>query len=795
MSQSLVQSIQRKHRRPIGLPGDFRLTLDQTTLRDIFGRVDRKSDRHRIASRLFDFKAIGSPLGIAMTLDRGRWSVSLYSPSMDALRQFVFILRGQGGTVQRLLSDWINDNISLTRDCRSMAHRLRQNQTRYLSARLARDWGLFSDLALDDILVDVALPDSKATLPDQTLALLSKAETQGLIITGEVGSGKTTLLCRLLKRSESAIGRLESLTPLYIPATRLSFKWGAGQISWESIPGVESSMVQELEQLFGAGKMLLLIDGVNENPEATDFSNPGVLHFWESALKNVCVIATLPKHYDFNLKLSILESKGKLPRIAVPNWQLEHYKAQFAKIIKATAVVKQKSWTPLSSRLKNFPVEKWFEQTSILRRTPLIGCAAVNFAASHEDSRLPRNEYELLDYLLSYHLQHQAFQSHVSQTELILGALTQVAVEAYKDWRSGGNAKLGERWCLPIQEALKNVGNSYALGTDETLRLRTFLNNLPFVDYNPLSGLIFLDQHFASFLVAKFVIGAFLEKDYRRIQELLSVGIRYDWVGKYQFQGVECLSPAAKRQFLSASKELFGIFWEQYAKAEPFAGEAILGQILQPLGYLGTEDSHQFLWQILEKGKEKPFVFMSAALALVRGGHRNAEDIFIEWLQSDPKGQKFIMQWRLFYERHSTHARYEDFDPDQAPSWEEACDWLLEALTTRNRDLYPLRNLYVYTICLFIQKKGFGPFEPGLYGNGAAIKAADRRRLLGAAMESVESDPHAATSAIFRRNIQEFRILVAKLNKKGGVNGKESKTGKGAVAGKETVHKETAATA
>lgn len=751
---------------------DFNLVLDKRALRDIFGRAESSADRHRIAERVSKINQVGRPLGVSLSLERERCCVTVYAPSQKAICALAEQLRKKGGNVQRSFSDWLGKHFTLAEDRRSPFDGLRESQLSHLRGRLSRDLGALSGLNLDKILVDVSGEDApKAGLVAQAAAMLASPRRGGLVL-GDVGSGKTTLLYQILKDLPRCGERPAGLIPVYVPSTRLFFKWGDGVMPWAGIPGVEPHMVESLQAAFLDGRLLLLIDGVNENPNCVDFTNPGVQYFWERVFKNAFLVTTHSRHFEACLKLSPLDAFGRMGRLSLPQWRFEDYRAQFANLVKAAA------GSPdlyLVSRLKRFPVEKWVEQASLLQRTPLVGCAAANFVAHSPDARLPRNEYELMEHMVLCHLNHRVFQGNFSEREALLGILMKISVQAYFE------GQRGDRWCVPLQKALELAKGHWAMSAHENFDMRAALGNLPFVDLNPGSDLLFLDQHVGDFLVARFLLSALLAKDYTRFREVLDFGIRYGRVGKYYFLGFEGPSREVQLRLLRNSEDLFNHLWEGYAKTRDFGLSLTLGQLLQPLGHLSIPEARHFLRETHEKSQGPNFVFLSATIALARGDEEKAEESFIQWLKRNPQHRDFILQWRLFYERHDRSRRdFESFTPSQVPNWDDACSWLLRALTETNKHFYPLRNLYVYTLLEFIKTKGLSPFIPPPHGNGSGLhKALERRRLLKQALAALDADPALKDNPLFQTHLNGLKAQAAKLTgiRTGDKDEKEAKVG------------------
>lgn len=751
---------------------DFRLVLDKRALRDIFGRAESPADRHRIAERVSKINQVGRPLGVCLSLERERFCVSVSAPSPEALRTLAERLRAKGGNVQCAFSDWLGKRFTLAEDRRNPFDGLRESQLAYLRGRLARDLGALSGLNLDEILVNVSGENGSNTgVVSQAAAMLASPRRGGLVL-GDVGSGKTTLLYQVLKGLPRFGGRPAGLIPVYVASTRLFFKWGDGALPWTGIPGVEPHMAESLQAAFMDGRLLLLIDGVNENPNCVDFTNPGVQYFWERVFKNAFLVTTHSKHFESCLRLSPLDAFGRMGRLSLPQWRFEDYRAQFANLVKAA----EGSPDPyLVSRLKRFPVERWVEQASLLRRTPLVGCAAANFVAHSPDARFPRNEYELMEHMVLCHLNHRVFQGNFSEREALLGILMKISVQAYFE------GQRGDRWCVPLQKALELAKGHWAINSHEGFDVRAALGNLPFVELNPGSDLLFLDQHAGDFLVARFLLSALLAKDYTRFRQVLDFGIRYGRVGKYYFLGFEGPSREVQLRLLRNSEDLFNHLWESYQKTRDFGLSLTLGQLLQPLGHLSIPEARHFLWEAHEKSQGPNFVFLSATIALARGDEEKAEESFIQWLRRNPQHRDFILQWRLFYERHDQSRRdFESFAPSQVPNWDDACNWLLRALTEANKHFYPLRSLYVYTLLEFIKAKGLSPFIPPAHGNGSGLhKALERRRLLRQALAVLDADPALKDKPLFQTHLTALKTQAAKLIeiRTGGEDAKEAKVG------------------
>lgn len=748
---------------------EFCLVLDRKDLREMYPRLDSEQDWHRVSQRLYVLnRKFARPAGVELALHREKEAIRAYFSSPEQIHKLIRALRRGRGFVQKTMAGCIQGKASLVVDRRSIPRKLMDSQIGLLREALSKDLGLFAGIDLDSVLVDVPLaPEAPEVTVFSRVAALLPA---GIFVLGESGSGKTTLLYAILRRWATLGSKLSGYTPVYVSARHLHFAWGQFEMPWGTLPGAEPHMADRLEAAFTEGRLVLLIDGINENPACTDFANPAVQSFWKAAARNPCVITLLPRFYDSHVKISPLESFFRTSRITLPQWDASLYKKLFERILAASKKNSPLRLGALASYLDRLSAREWQKTSSLLRFTPLTGLACANFFASHHGERLPKDEYELMEHMTAFHLRHEGFKgSSLLVLETAMGLLMRLAWQAYLEGQGGKFS------CVSTDNAARVIREYYPLLDDRRPEVFTFLTQLPYLEYSAENGLFYMNQHFADFLVARYLIQAFLSGDFRRLKEALNAPWQYLYVTRYYFQGLQGLARHEKLQFFHVSQNLFNSSWQEFLKTKDFGSEIAIAHLIQPLGFLDLPEAADFLWKVFNDSKGKAeFVTMSAAVGLGWGGDPKGVEAYVEWMRRTSKSSEFNLRWYLFYRRHDRSRKdIENFEPKMIESWDRVCDWLLEAMLKKDRDFRPLWLLYAYSFCNFLKVMGMGPFTPHEEGNGSSAgPARDRRELLSRVLAAWDRDLDVAAQPALLRQFKELVALAKKhgIQRKGGAN-------------------------
>lgn len=746
------------------------LVLDGGDLSEVFEQLRTGKDWHRVAQRLSQFNKLGRPLGIRFVLNASQNETQVRYESSEGLARFTRELGAGQGYVQQSFAHLLESKLKRVGRYYGLPASLLTGQMKLLKQTLSRDLGIFGDLDLDEILVPIPAEQNGKRV--EALSALAGMLPSSVVITGDNGSGKTTLLYTVIARWEGPAGgargaagspakKLPGHAPFYLPARHLRFDWTSFEINWSALPGVEPSLAERLQTAFDHGRLVLLIDGVDENPDVLDFANPSVQAFWKAAARNVCVLASLPGFDESHLKPGPFASmfEGGLGRLHLPPWSEADYKKLFHNISGATA---SRAGAPLKevvAYLGRLSGTDWHRQASLLRFTPLTGLALANYFASHHGDRLPRNEYELLEHTMDYHLRHEKVKGRSPTfVDTAQGFLMRLAWEAYIQGRSGKYA------CIRTETVDRVIRGTYPLWDSRKKELFRFLDQLPYLEASPENGLYYMNPHFADYLVARYFIQTFLAGDYKRMREALRVTWKYFYVLRYYMQGLETLEEPSKAHFLEVSQNLFEGYWQEYLKTRDFANEVSISHIIQPMGFLDTEEAQAFLWRVFADSQDKAeFVFMSAAIGLTWGGEKEAIERYVDRLRRSEKAAEWNLNWYLFYKRQdSTRRDIENFHPSLIKRWEVPCDWLLEAMLQDTRDFRPLRLLYAFSLSNFLRRMGTGPFVAGT-GNGSSATAAWRRQTLAQKIvREWRADPQVREWPALAKQFKELTALFKK---------------------------------
>ncbi len=754
------------------LLAEYVLVLERRDLREIYTRLETEEDWHRLSQRVYVLnKTWAKRLGVRFVIHREKGCVRVYFASPDKLAALLSSLREGRGFVQKSLAERLESKASQVSDRRSVPKRLRDLQTALLKEMLSRDLGLFAGADLDSILVETA--GSAGTTISQIGGLLPGS---GLIL-GESGSGKTALLYSLLRNWDRLGAKTSAHTPVYVSAKHLHFEWGRFDIPWAALPGVEANMVERLEAAFEEGRLALLIDGINENPSGTDFTNPAVQSFWKTAARNCCVITTLPRFYESHVKVSPLRSffAAGLSPVTLGTWGPALYRALFERL----AAGLRRSGSPqlgmLAGNLDKISIEDWQRASPLLRLTPLTGLACANFFVHHQGERLPKDEYELMEHMTAFHLRHEGFKGNVvSASETVLGLLMRLAWQAYVEGRGGKFS------CISTDDASRVIRESYPMLEERRSEVFHFLSQLPHLEFSPENGLFYMNQQFADYLAAKYLILTFIAGDSKRLKAALESSWDTPHMSRLYLLGISALGKAEKAQFLHVTRGLYDAY-RQEGRAPPVAGPSadpgrgiVVARLLQPLGFLDTSEAADFLWSVFNESQSgAELTLMSASIGLAWAGEPKALELYVERLRKTPKAAQFNLNWYLFFRRHDRFRRdIENFRPEAVGRWEPVCDWLLGAMLRTDRDFKPLRLLYAYSFCNFLKTLGPRPFRADIEENGTgAAKSAERLKLVGQVAAAWLRDPQLKAWPALERQFSEMTGLMSKYQHTGGHNG------------------------
>lgn len=745
---------------------EFSIVLERKDLEEVFSRLSAERDWHRLSERVSQLSKIIKPLGIDLAVRRDKRELRVAFASLEDLHAGIRALSERRGYVQKSFAALLQSKSARVVDRGCVPPKLRPTQAALLKETLARDLGIFGRLDVDDILVEVPLLEAGA---DRTLFSAAAAALPGsLLVTGEGGSGKTTLLYSLLTRWGELGRKCAGKVPVYLPAKHLHFEWGRFNAAWEAVPGVEPYMVERLSEAFAAGRLVLMIDGIDENPACTDFTSPAVQAFWQTAAKNTCVITLLPNYYHGHLKIGPLETlfRGRLKRLHIPAWGVPQYRTLFENIACAAGEPKNSSLSGLAGYLNKLSVEDWQRRSNLLRFTPLTGLACANFFASNHAQRLPKNEYELMEHMTRFHLQHESMKgSSPLSMETAFGLLSKLAWRAYIE----GNG--GQAYSLSLDVAVRIVKDHYPYLEDRNKDVLSTLAHLPYLEYSPANAAVFMNQHFTDYLVARRVLHAFLTGDYKARREVMSIPWQYVNMSRSYFQGIRCLDAAQKARFFETSRATFQAVWQEYLKAPGFLQAVPLAYVLQPLGFLDTDDARQFLRSVYDQAAGKgDFVLMSCAIGGAWGDDDALMERYVEHMTKDAAAARFNLNIYLFYKRQDRmRLDLENFTPELIGEWTATADWLLECMLRKDWDYHPLRLLYAFTISNFLRQMGPGPFVLPAGTNFGAGDVQRRRLQLAQVMSSWETDPLTKTSPLMRRLMGNLRSSVKRHKLSGGI--------------------------
>jgi len=727
------------------------VVLSRSEVERVFSRVRDKRDWHRVAQRLAVFNKLARPAGVKLSVRSRRGEVIVLYESPQALQNFLAALTARSGHMQAAFAEVVGARAGETAARGSVPAGVPRRQAAMLRGALSRDLGVFSELPLDELWVDAGNAVRRPVLEEICAALPAS-----IVLTGDGGSGKTALLQRLLARWGSAPERLRRFPPVYVAAKHLRFEWTGFELPWSALPGIEPAEAERVRAAFAEGRLLLLLDGINDAPILTDFNHPAVQSFWAAAARNACLLTTLPEHYDTHIKAGPLPAlfAAGLRRVEMPAWGEDDYARLFELLAQACVKSPSRSLRSLGGHLGRVSTGAWKTGWDLLRWTPLCGHACANFVASHEGRKLPRNEYELLEHMFTYHLRHERGKGG--------SPLFQDAVESFLSklaWQAYVDGLAGQWYVVSFDTASRVLRENFPLLTaEQQTEILSAVVQLPFIERE--NGSLCFNSHFSDFLVAREIIQTMVAGNFQRLRQVLAFPWSYANMSRTLFQGIRCLEPEQRKRYLRTCETLFRMIWQEFLRDRSFRQEVAMAYVLQPLGFLDLPEVTEVFERVYETAEgDSEFVAMSCGVGFGWHGDQDGVRRYVERLRKSAKAARFNLQFYLFYRRTDRlRLDIENFTPELIRDWSATCDWLLDAATRQDPDFRPLRLLYAFTLGNFLKAMGPAPF---IAHNGSTPKALARRARLVEVLDFWSESREHRDDMVLQAQVKDIRRLAA----------------------------------
>jgi len=685
----------------------------------VFGPGDpnARSWRHRVAERLSKLNRLGRRRGVSLQADWTERRLLVRHSGRRKLEDFRADLARGTGAVQRALALALEGRAAPGDGARGEALReLVRLQMRELAAEDARPWTFAAGEAGGALFVDSPYrlhvsPGTPGPLRSSAAGFLldslrAAAPFRGWVLS-EPGGGKTALLEHVFRECARLYlaGDLPYL-PVHVPAARAEVRQGRLR-SWsaaaESRLRDDPGLAEALLELERAGRLLVFVDGLDENADLADVSRPETFRAWEAALRGRCVLSCRARFYALQLEGGALErlAAGRA-LLSLAEWSGAETRALFRRLA-ARAPAPDARLRGAFARLADLPARDLAERTAAFRKTPLNLRLYSLFVAGNR-ALFPRNEYELLEFVFQSLCRWQtAKRGRALPPQAAAGLLTSLAWEGYAAGR--GRAR---RFATPaeLSRLLEERGPS---GKKEQALAE--LESHPLLEREPETGVLSLDPHFMDFLAARQLIQTLLLQDAARAAEQFSKPVLWD-VARCLDEGEELLGASQRRAMAECLIGAFKARERSYARQRDFASALALNQLGYQLGKMGDPAGSEFLRGVL--GKRLPeMCYWAAVIGLALAGETAPLAAYIDRLEKRPRRPPPNMAYcQVYY----LDKRVFDGDLQTAlqeigPTWEKTCDRLLGQLASKA--FAGIRLLDLFLLRRFLEVLGPAPFRDG----------------------------------------------------------------------------------
>lgn len=682
-----------------------------------FGALGGKKAWHRLEERISKLNLDGKRYGVRIVASQDEGILTVSAKQAQTLEAFREKLDAAPGRVQRSFGKLI---ASGTGGGGPQAMGQCVDRQREAVARRANEpLKLFSDLAPLPGSVFIDPPFRWGDAPGKGGALqavLSEAASPSggsMIVVGPSGIGKSTLAGEAFRRLQSAPGAGWS-HPLFVPASDVQFG-PSGEVEWEKLPGVPAGLGGRLETLFKEGRLLLILDGLDENLRLQDLSNPAAWSFWGMASRNRCILTCRDRFYNYRFAFSPVERifGGGLKIMSLPAWGPAEAKALFGGIAeRGQGAPKARSLVEGLTHLSRLPPDFLREKMASFQIT---GLTAWNFAvyfALHNKGKFPRNEYEILEYFVEQTLRWEKGKTREGDplpVEILRGLLVRLG-------RSADGERNGRKsWRVTPDAILEVVGRYYPFLLERKVQLFAELRRIPFLEYEPETGAFHLDYRLGCYFAAKNVVVLGLQGD--------AAGLREECLSPMSFQSFNFLIQAfagfdddSRRKFFESAKRVFEDVRRDYERDKSERLARAMCELFEPLGCLGSPEAGEFLREISARPGDFPeLVNFNCARGIAYAGDRAAVDAYVRRLKKDRAARRFNSEYYLHSLWLSAEYTIQSGRGDQRrvslEKWERQSRWFVQKLTTD--DYKDLRHIQLYTFTDLLRTLGSGSLERG----------------------------------------------------------------------------------
>lgn len=669
------------------------ITIPKDALEPLLGRLEERRNWHRLEERVSKFRGKAKSLGIELTASRKHQILKVAAKKIECLDHFQGYLAAQVGPVQRGIARLISE--------RGRNNLLSECLTRQVG-ELSLPHGPFRNLPgiaqlAGSIFIDPPFELNHAKTPPNSRAVdlmeseIGKEDGKSWMVIGASGVGKSTLLREVFKR----IAKIPSNKhPVFIPAQTLRFH--EMSIRWADIPGIFPEAGERLEAMSRDGRLLIVLDGIDENLGLFELNNPSCWAFWGIASRNQVVMSCRDRVHLEQFLFSPIERifNGNLKTMALKSWGLEETRKLYEKISEKGRNI---------SALISLPDQALAEKLSSFNVGGLTAWAYAVDAALDPSGRLPRNEYEALDRILKHTLQWEKGRVAVDG-EVLLGLLMRIARGNFSGPKQG---KTGQ---VPTAMVVDVLRKDYPFLADKSDSVFSALRQLPFVSYDGENGIFDIDYRVACFLAARNLARLLKNED----ASGLSSAIQYplgDLVWRRLIMRCSTLTEEEKKRFFITGRRAFEDCLRLTPRDSVQWTQQNFSRILRMIASLGLNESTEFIETMIRRQDISEF----AKALCVEGLTPHNPSIVMEYVNRLKKDSRARQNHRNFYlywigdGELISNASKDGNLRVISKSWRDTAIWLMEQLESAERALRPL---YIFTLKDMVNSHGRPQLHP-----------------------------------------------------------------------------------
>lgn len=726
------------------------LRFAQEELEAALGPLKPERCWHRLEERVCAFNRKGRSLGIKLSTCRAKGELVVTAGDAETLERFRESLGGGIGRVQRAVAALLGRRLSAQGAL---------DPFEALYERQAAGWALSARRSLQSLpgvgplTGDVFIPppfrlEGAARARSALDAVVSCAREAGrpsLAVLGPSGVGKSTLLLQGFRSLKPLAPR--GPVPVHLCAFRLRFHAGGPFMPWEeAVPGGVGGLGERLDALLAGGRLVLFLDGLDENPRLLDCADDAVWSFWTQAARNRCLIACRDGYFLRHLHRSPIHRlfDGALASLHLLPWTPAHAAQLYGRVASAPAVSAGGALPAAAAQLVRMPPDALRGRLGSIRLTGLSAWGYALFFARR--GRLPRNEFEILDHLngLLVDWERERFAGDLPE-DVAHGLLCRIGWRAYQNAFQDGT--MGDTTRIGAEEILEVVRRDYPLLAERGHALAAALARMPFLSYDGSGASYVLERAFACFLAAKHLLGLGLRGDAEGLREAFKTPLTHDPTESL-YQALELLDGASRQRWFQAGRDAFESASRAFrGDGDPREATCMQG-LLQPMARLGLEEVRVFLRGLQGPAERLPeLARLSAARALAHLGDSRAVESHLRRLRGDARAREINRGFYLYWlkDGRPTRGGADWLRGLRVEGWERTCRWFLRQLCSR--DAAPLRAIHLFTFCDLIETLGAASADP-----------AELRRLAG------QLDREAAAHPSLRRDLLRLRGLLRGLS-------------------------------